>query len=76
MSLKTEFPKTIPEETRQVVEPLLSEDNVYRRIGQEIEQMLDEGVLAEMYDEEGRPAINPIVLTLVTVFQFLGKLPD
>ncbi len=76
MSLKTEFPKAIPEETRQVVEPLLSEDNVYRLIGQEIEQMLDEAVLAEMYDEEGRPAINPIVLTLVTVFQFLEKLPD
>jgi transposase len=76
MSLKTEFPKAIPDETRRVVEPLLCEDNIYRLVGQEIEQMLDEAVLAEMYDAEGRPAINPIVLTLVTVFQFLEKLPD
>ena len=76
MSLKAEFPKTIPEETRRVVELLLGENNVYRLIGQEIEQMLDEAVLAERYDEEGRPAINPMMLMLVTVFQFLEKLPD
>lgn len=76
MSLKMEFPKAIPDDTCQVVEPLLSKDNLYRLIGQEIEHMLDETVLAEMYDAEGRPAINPIVLTLVTVFQFLEKLPD
>ena len=76
MSLKTEFPKAIPEETRRVVEPRLAEDNLYRLVGQAIEQMLDETVLAERYDEEGRPAINPMVLMLVTVFQFLEKLPD
>ncbi len=51
MSLKTEFPKVIPEETRQVVEPLLSGDNLYRLIGQEIGQMLDETMLATCHAE-------------------------
>jgi transposase len=76
MSLKAPFPSTIPEETQSVVAPLLGEDNVYRLIGQEIEHMLDEAALAEMYEAEGRPAINPIGLTVVTVIQFLEKLPD
>jgi len=76
MSLKSAFPSGIPEETRRVVESLLKADSVYRLVGQEIEHMVDEAVLAEMYAEEGRPAINPLVLMLVTVFQFLEKLPD
>ena len=76
MSLKTTFPDEIPEETRQLGETLLSEDNVYRLVGQEAEQMIDEKPLAEMYDREGRGAVNPVLLALVLVFQFLEKLPD
>ena len=76
MSLKVPFPSAIPEDTRRVVEPLLGERNLYRLIGQEASQLLDEATLAGMYDAEGRSAINPGVLTLVTVFQFLEKWPD
>ncbi len=76
MSLKTRFPTEIPEATRALVEPLLAEDSVYRLIGQEVEQMVKDGEFEAMYAEDGRPAVNAVLLALITVFQFLEKLPD
>jgi transposase len=76
MSLKTRFPAEIPEATRVLVEPLLAEDSVYRLIAQEVEQMVGDEAFEDMYAEEGRPAINAVVLALITIFQFLEKLPD
>lgn len=76
MSLQTTFPATIPEKTRLAVEPLLEEDSVYRLVGQEAQGMVDETQLAGMYAQEGRGAINPVILALVLVFQFIEKLPD
>jgi len=74
--LKTSFPADIPEETRRIVAPLLSEDSVYRLIGQEADQIVSDLDFADMYAVEGRPGINPVVLALVTIFQFMEKLPD
>ena len=76
MSLKILFPTEIPEETRVYVEGLLAEESVYRLIGREVEQMLGDEAFEDMYAEDGRPAVNAVVLALVTVFQFLEKLPD
>ena len=76
MSHQTRFPTDIPQETRAYVEALLAEDSVYRLIGQEVEHMVGDGEFDDMYAEDGRPAINAVVLALVTVFQFLEKLPD
>src|SRR5579859_3327911 len=76
MSMKRHFPAEIPEETRRIVEPLLGEDSVYRLIGQEAEQIVGDEEFEAMYAEEGRPAVNAVVLAFITVFQFLEKLPD
>src|SRR5713226_979263 len=76
MSLKTRFPAEIPEETRAFVEALLAEDSVYRLIGREVEQMLMDEEFEDLYAEDGRPGINAVVLALITIFQFLEKLPD
>ncbi len=76
MSLKTRFPTEIPEATRALVEPLLAEDSVYRLIGQEVEHMVGDEEFEAMYAEEGRPAVNAVLLALITVFQFLEKVPD
>src|SRR5229473_705791 len=76
MSLKNRFPAEIPEETRAFVEELLAEDSVYRVIGREVEQMLRDEEFEELYAEDGRPGINAVVLALITIFQFLEKLPD
>lgn len=76
MSLKEQFPSEIPKETKQLVDPLLSQDSVYRLLGQQVTAILSDADFVEMYGEEGRPAINPVLLSLVLVFQFLEKLPD
>lgn len=76
MCLKTRFPAEIPEETRTLVEPLLAEESVYRLIGQEVDQMVVDGEFEDLYAEDGRPAVNAVLLALITVFQFLEKLPD
>ena len=76
MSQPSAFPTEIPETTRQLVEPLLDEASVYRLIGEQVEQMVGDADFAGMYAEEGRPGVNGVVLALITVFQFLEKLPD
>ncbi len=76
MSLKTCFPAHVPVETARFVEPLLSEESIYRFIGQQIDQIIGDADFAAMYAEAGRPGVNPVLLALVTVFQFLEKLPD
>ena len=76
MSMQTPFAAEIPEETRRLVEPLLPADSVYRLVGSEIDQIISDEDFADMYAHEGRPAVNPVVLSLVLVFQFLEKLPD
>ena len=76
MSQPSAFPTEIPETTRQLVEALLDEASVYRLIGEQVEQMVGDADFAGMYAEEGRPGVNGVVLALITVFQFLEKLPD
>lgn len=76
MSLKERFPTQVPVETARFVEPLLSEGSIYRFIGQEIDQVFSDDDFTAMYAEEGRPGVNPVILALVTMFQFVEKLPD
>jgi len=76
MSMQTPFAAEIPKETRRLVEPLLAADSVYRLVGNEIDQIVSDEDFLDMYATEGRPAVNPVVLALVSIFQFLEKLPD
>ncbi len=76
MSVQTPFAAEVPEETRRLVEPLLAADSVYRLVGNQIEQIISDEDFLDMYADEGRPAVNPVVLALVSIFQFLEKLPD
>ena len=76
MSMQTPFATEIPEETQRLVRPLLPPESVHRLVGDEIDEILRDEDFVDMYAEEGRPAVNPVVLALVSVFQFLEKLPD
>ena len=76
MSMQTPFAVEIPEEAHRLVEPLLAADSVYRLVGNEIDQIMGDEDFLDMYATEGRPAVNPVVLALVSIFQFLWKLPD
>lgn len=76
MSMQTAFAAEIPEETRRLVEPLLPEESIYWLVGNEIEQIVSDEDFVDMYANDGRPAVNPVVLALVSVFQYCEKLPD
>jgi transposase len=76
MSLQTPFAAEIPAETRRLVAPLLPADNVYRLVGNEIDQIISDEDFSDLYATEGRPAVNPVVLALVSILQFLERLPD
>ena len=74
--LDTEFPKSIPEVTRQVVEPLLKGESLYAFLGEQAPRILDETEMAGWYSGEGRPGIHPLILMLVLIFQFVEDVPD
>ncbi len=66
----------IPEEIRSWGEKQLESDNVYRVIGDQLFSFISWDELTSMYSDIGRPSINPVVLSLVTIFQFLEDIPD
>jgi len=76
MSMQTPFAARIPDETRGLVGPLLPADSVYRLVGNEVDRIISDGDFLDMYAVEACPAVNPVVLALVSIFQVLEKLPD
>jgi transposase len=77
MSLQKDcWSKEIPPETAKLGQSLLDETDVYRLVGEEVQEVLSLEMFESMYSQEGRGGICPIVLALVTIFQFLENLPD
>jgi transposase len=76
MSLPDRFPEQVPALTSQIVGSLLGEMSLYRMVGDHIHEMIDEDGFIDMYSVIGRPGISPMILLLVTLFQFVEKLPD
>lgn len=76
MSLKIQPPWPMPPDTAEVGKTILREDSTYRLIGEQIFMKFREEDFADLYSTEGRPAISPVILAFVSVFQFMEKLPD
>jgi len=76
MCLKVQEPWPMPEETARVGKVILKEDSPYRLIGEKLFERFQEQDYADLYSPEGKPAISPVILAFVTVFQFMEKLPD
>jgi len=76
MSLHQTWSVEIPQGTEELGQRLLAEDNVYRLVGDEVNQALSVDEFYRMYSVSGRGAVHPLLLTLVTVFQFLENIPD
>jgi len=66
----------IPEEIRTWGESHLKSDNLYRVVGEHLYSFIPWDELESMYSNTGRPSVNPIILSLVTIFQYLEDLPD
>lgn len=76
MSLRPTWSMEIPQDTARLGQKLLPEDNVYRLTGDEVNEVLRADPFYQMYSVSGRGAVHPIILSLVTVFQFLENVPD
>jgi len=76
MCLKVHSPWPMPEDTAAVCQPLLAENSPYRLIGDCLFDQFSEQAYADLYSPEGKPAVSPVILAFVTVFQFLEKLAD
>ena len=66
----------MPSETERVGQFLLAKDSAYRLVGEKLFETLSEQEFADLYPSEGQPGLSPVILALVTVFQFIEKLPD
>jgi transposase len=76
MSMKPRPSNEMPEETRQLGQHLLKPTNVMRLIGERLPDFLHDEDFADLYPPEGRPAVWPALLALVTVFQWAEALSD
>ena len=76
MSLKLQPPRPMPAETARLGSKLLPADSPYRLIGDQLYEQYRDEDFADLYAAEGKPAISPVLLAFVLVFQFLEKLSD
>jgi transposase len=76
MSLQMNWNREIPSDTAQVGQAILGPNNSYRLIGDGVNDFLCLEDFSDLYSKLGRGAICPIILSLITVFQFLENIPD
>jgi transposase len=76
MCLKAQPPWPMPAETAEVGNVLLKADDPYRLVGERLFDKITVEDLVDLYSAEGKPAISPVILAFVSIFQFMEKLPD
>lgn len=76
MSLQNNWNSEIPFDVAWVGCQILAPDDPYRLVGDGINGFLSLKDFVDLYSELGRGAICPILLSLVTVFQYLENMPD
>jgi transposase len=77
MSLQWLLDRVVPEDTAKLGQQLFSVTQAYRVLGDRFDELFpEEQVFAELYATTGRGAMPPLLMALVTVFQFLEKVPD
>lgn len=77
MSLQEDcWQENIPKETARIGQIILGEEDPCRLVGDGVDKVLTIDDFAHLYSKDGRGAICPIILSLVTLFQFMENLPD
>jgi transposase len=77
MSLQWQLSREVPDDTQQVGDRILPPDNLYRQIGDRFDRLFPaETVFEPLYASQGRGAVSPLLLALVTVLQMLEVVPD
>lgn len=76
MTLHVEDRREIPADTAELGQKLLAKDNIYRLIGDRLHDLIRNEDFRDLFSTIGGPAISPVILALVTIFQMMDKLPD
>jgi transposase len=76
MSLQDDWHMEIPDDTAGVGRKILEKNDPYRLVGDRVNTFLRVKDFVSLYSELGRGAICPIILSLITLFQFLENVPD
>jgi transposase len=66
----------MPPEMAAWGEKHLAADDPYKLIGDTLYEQYHDEDFADLYHKEGKPALSPVLLAFVTVFQNLENLPD
>ena len=67
----------MPEATARVAKAAFKrKGNLYLTIGDQLGTLFDEVDFGCLYAADGKPALSPNLLALVTIFQFMENLPD
>ncbi|RPJ19124.1 MAG: transposase, partial [Planctomycetaceae bacterium] len=77
MSLQRPLCRFVPPDIALVCRAKLPSDSPFRLIGDSYAEFVPfEHEFAVMYEDTGRGAVSPVLLSLVTVFQMLENVPD
>jgi transposase len=76
MCLKPKPLQPIPPDTFQLVDNLLPDTNLYRKIGDKLGDFVSDLDFADLYPATGQPALSPALLALVTILQMVEWLSD
>ena len=76
MSLQPKAIGAVPEETARVAQAAFPKGNLYLRIRDELGTVFDDSAFTPLFSTLGRPAEAPWRLALVTIMQYVERLPD
>lgn len=76
MSLPRQMIAQVPEETAEVARKAFPKGNVYMQMRDELGSIFTDERFADLYPNNGQPAVRPWRLALVTVMQFGENLSD
>ncbi|NTW03131.1 MAG: hypothetical protein HGA19_17935, partial [Oscillochloris sp.] len=76
MCLKPQPPRLMPEDTGRIGAALLAADSPYRFIGEVLYDQFADEDFADLYPRDGQPSISPVILSFVTIFQYLEDISD
>src|ERR1700730_10060064 len=76
MSLKPEPIGHIPPETARVARAAFPKGSIFMKMRDELGVLYRDDLFADLFPNNGQPALAPWRLALVTIMQFMEELPD
>src|SRR5215207_2081656 len=76
MSLQPRLSREVPEETARVAQAIYPKGNLFMKIRDELGDLFEDAVFAELYPPSGQYSLSPSLLALVLVMQYIADYTD